>query len=418
MAVVGSAGRTHGLPYVCGPVRRPSARARSASIALLMPTARLSLGATQSSGSSALVIDASNAMDPSSTALILTHRAEPTGRSVSVFFSHWSCETMPSIWHHTTPLSLLLAPARPSKDLLDFNRDASKRPCCVSPRGQPTRGRRTLSPLNEKAESPRGSPTLIAKSRPKLLKTSRRGQGQVSDHSSMCLYEYGSSGERLTVACPCPPTHTHIRPIAPSQWAPADYLHVDRLVRCHARWWSSWLTGRSQRCKRSSRCCGRRRCSRHLLLSLLAVPIRCARGYLRPNPQRQCRRGCRRSTALRSINTRTRPGPTALLPRHGCTVRSDPSTCGVLQRRPPGSRSQSRCPSGQGAVRPDGCHPSITRRSRSRSCVRRRSTHEPCMSHLRRPGLGREHGIVQAFRVGLLSCFESQFCVSSASLRF
>ena len=31
---------------------------------------------------------------------------------------------MPCIWHHTTPLSILLAPARLSKDLLDFKRDA------------------------------------------------------------------------------------------------------------------------------------------------------------------------------------------------------------------------------------------------------------------------------------------------------
>eukprot|EP00964_Phaeocystis_antarctica_P029758 scaffold16780_cov63-Phaeocystis_antarctica.AAC.5 len=31
---------------------------------------------------------------------------------------------MPCIWHHTTPLSILLAPARLSKDLLEFNRDA------------------------------------------------------------------------------------------------------------------------------------------------------------------------------------------------------------------------------------------------------------------------------------------------------
>ena len=37
---------------------------------------------------------------------------------------------MPSIWHHTTPLSVLLAPARPSMDLLDFNRDATKRQGC------------------------------------------------------------------------------------------------------------------------------------------------------------------------------------------------------------------------------------------------------------------------------------------------
>ena len=127
---------------------------------------------------------------------------------------------MPNIWHHTTPLSLLLAPARPSKDLLDFNRDPTKRPCCISPRGQPTRGRRTLSPLNEKSESPRGSPPLIAKRR--ALKTSRPGQGQVSDHSSMCLYEYGSSGERVAphltfarLTCLCPPAHAHIRPITP-----------------------------------------------------------------------------------------------------------------------------------------------------------------------------------------------------------
>ena len=56
-----------------------------------------------------------------------------------------------------------------------------------------------------------GSPILIAKSRQKPLKTSRRGQGQVSDHSSMCLYEYGSG-----------------------VGAPADYLLVDRSVRYHA----------------------------------------------------------------------------------------------------------------------------------------------------------------------------------------
>ena len=117
---------------------------------------------------------------------------------------------MPNIWHHTTPLSLLLAPARPSKDLLDFNRDPTKRPCCLSPRGQPTRGRRTLSPLNEKTESPRGSPPLIAKRR--ALKTSRPGQGQLLDHSSMCLYEYGSSGERVAPISPLRVSDASARP--------------------------------------------------------------------------------------------------------------------------------------------------------------------------------------------------------------
>ena len=286
---------------------------------------------------------------------------------------------MPNIWHHTTPLSLLLAPARPSKDLLDFNRDPTKRPCCVSPRGQPTRGRRTLSPLNEKSESPRGSPPLIAKRR--ALKTSRPGQGQVSDHSSMCLYEYGSSGERVAphltfarLTCLCPPAHAHIRPITPSQWVPADYLHVDRSEKSHARWWSSWRTGRSQRCKRSSVRYGRRRDSRHLSFNSPALPTRCVRGYSRPNAQRQDPMCCRRSTALRSINAQMRPGPTTQLPRHGCTVRSEPATCGVLQRRPPGSRSHSRCPSEQGAVRPGG-HPSISGHPRAAS--RLHGTHDP-----------------------------------------
>lgn len=105
---------------------------------------------------------------------------------------------MPNIWHHTTPLNVLLAPARESKDLLDFNRDPTKRPCCISPRGRPTRGRRALPPLSEQVESPRCSPVLdapIAK-RPqarKPLKASCRGQRQLLEHSTMCLYEYGSS---------------------------------------------------------------------------------------------------------------------------------------------------------------------------------------------------------------------------------
>ena len=83
---------------------------------------------------------------------------------------------------------------------------------------------------------------------------------------------------------------------------------------------------------------------------------------------------CRRSTALRSINAQTRPGPTTQLPRHGCTVRSEPATCGVLQRRPPGSRSHLRCPSEQGAVRPGG-HPSISGHPRAAS--RLHGTHDP-----------------------------------------
>ena len=311
---------------------------------------------------------------------------------------------MPNIWHHTTPLSVLLAPARPSKDLLDFNRDATKRPCCITPRGQPTRGRPILSPLNEKTESPRGSPVLIAKSRSKPLKASR-GQGQVSDHSTMCLYEYGTSGERLAVACLYPPTHTHPRPIAPSQLALADYLHVDRSVRSHARWWSSWLTGRSRRCKRSSVCCRRLRGSRHLLLSSLAVPTRCARGYLRPFAQRQCRCRCRRSTVLRSINTQTRPGP---------TLRSVPAAFGACQRRPPGSRSQSRCPSGQEAVRPDGCHPSITRHSRSLSRVR--STHEPSRGRAGRVCTLCAVCMRFVYRV-VVQLLSSQFCESDFYLK-
>ena len=311
---------------------------------------------------------------------------------------------MPNIWHHTTPLSVLLAPARPSKDLLDFNRDATKRPCCITPRGQPTRGRPILSPLNEKTESPRGSPVLIAKSRSKPLKASR-GQGQVSDHSTMCLYEYGTSGERLAVACLYPPTHTHPRPIAPSQLALADYLHVDRSVRSHARWWSSWLTGRSRRCKRSSVCCRRLRGSRHLLLSSLAVPIRCARGYLRPFAQRQCRCRCRRSTVLRSINTQTRPGP---------TLRSVPAAFGACQRRPPGSRSQSRCPSGQEAVRPDGCHPSITRHSRS--LFRVRSTHEPSRGRAGRVCTLCAVCMRFVYRV-VVQLLSSQFCESDFYLK-
>ena len=40
-----------------------------------MPTARLALGGIQSSGSSALVIDASNAIEPSSAARLIVPRA-------------------------------------------------------------------------------------------------------------------------------------------------------------------------------------------------------------------------------------------------------------------------------------------------------------------------------------------------------
>ena len=43
-----------------------------------MPTARLALGGTQSSGSSALVIDASNAIDPNSAACLMVSAREPS----------------------------------------------------------------------------------------------------------------------------------------------------------------------------------------------------------------------------------------------------------------------------------------------------------------------------------------------------
>ena len=167
-----------------------------------------------------------------------------------------------------------------------------------------------------------------------------------------------------------------------SQWVPADYLHVDRSEKSHARWWSSWRTGRSQRCKRSSVRYGRRRDSRHLSFNSPALPTRCVRGYSRPNAQRQDPMCCRRSTALRSINAQMRPGPTTQLPRHGCTVRSEPATCGVLQRRPPGTRSHSRCLSEQGAVRPGG-HPSISGHPRAAS--RLHGTHKPCMIRMSPP---------------------------------
>ena len=111
---------------------------------------------------------------------------------------------MPNIWHHTTPLNVLLAPARESKDMLDFNRDPTKRSCIITPRGRLTRGRQALLPLAEKVESPLGSPIpkldmpVAKKPLPlslKSLKASSRGQRQLLDHSTMCLYEYGSTGE-------------------------------------------------------------------------------------------------------------------------------------------------------------------------------------------------------------------------------
>jgi hypothetical protein len=85
--------------------------------------------------------------------------------------------------------------------------------------------------------------------------------------------------------------------------------------------------------------------------------------------------------------SQTRPGPTyhpAAQTRAYSPI-SVPAACDAPQRRPPGSRSHSRCPSGQGAVRPDGCHPSTSpdrrrepasqpaRRSRSLSRVRTRA---------------------------------------------
>ena len=54
-----------------------------------MPTARLALGGTQSSGSSALVIDASNAIDPSSAArFMVAARSQEGARKVRYLLGH------------------------------------------------------------------------------------------------------------------------------------------------------------------------------------------------------------------------------------------------------------------------------------------------------------------------------------------
>ena len=77
-----------------------------------MPTARLALGGIQS-GSSALVIDASNAIDPSSAAVRMAERASQEGApQVSVTCSvvrQIRLSAMPNIWHHTTPPAMLAA---------------------------------------------------------------------------------------------------------------------------------------------------------------------------------------------------------------------------------------------------------------------------------------------------------------------
>ena len=56
---------------------------------------------------------------------------------------------MPSLWHHTTPISALLAPARESRDLMCFDRDLGARPLKI-------RKPRHLQPITESPSSPIG----------------------------------------------------------------------------------------------------------------------------------------------------------------------------------------------------------------------------------------------------------------------
>ena len=171
---------------------------------------------------------------------------------------------MPNVWHHTTPVEVLLAPNRASKDLLDFNRDPTPRECClplVRPAQLKPPRRSVLSPLPEQAHSPtkhgrekldspigkrgsehsKGAPLRKplkadrVRRRPQMLEAAaglsevRRGRpAGMLDHTTMCIYEHGSDSEQSQQIAHT--SHAHTLTLSPAR------VHLDTLAICARSW--------------------------------------------------------------------------------------------------------------------------------------------------------------------------------------
>ena len=84
---------------------------------------------------------------------------------------------MPNLWHHTTPIDALLAPARDSRDLMCFDRDLGVRPLRL-------RKPRHLQPITESPRSPIG----------KRSRVSQRGASLAERPVAMCILPRDSIG--------------------------------------------------------------------------------------------------------------------------------------------------------------------------------------------------------------------------------
>tara|TARA_B110001452_G_scaffold31382_1_gene24585 strand:- start:316 stop:960 length:645 start_codon:yes stop_codon:yes gene_type:complete len=84
---------------------------------------------------------------------------------------------MPNLWHHTTPIEALLAPARDSRDLMCFDRDLGARPLKI-------RKPRHLQPIAESPRSPIGKRSRI----------SQRGQSLAERPVAVCMLPRDSIG--------------------------------------------------------------------------------------------------------------------------------------------------------------------------------------------------------------------------------